>query len=216
MRFRKGMIAAGVLAVISTAAISAGNWSTLPQVGMSSFCASTTSGFGLPTAQGPYGVVPGSTQGTSSSICGQTVPAGPSALTGSELVPADTQISNSSPPQTVSVPMPLFDAGVMYYLSGQTTPFSGATIYALPNNVNDILIDPTTTVSQLSLTMPTSPLNGQKLHITSSHTISALAVNGATGQTVVSGPTALTVSTTGAFGYTYIWYANTASWYRLQ
>ena len=72
----------------------AGMWSTLPIYGQSSFCASNVSGVGLPAGQGPYGVVPGSTQGTSSGICGQTVPAGPAVLTGTEGIPADAYLAN--------------------------------------------------------------------------------------------------------------------------
>src|ERR1039458_821667 len=184
MRFKKTILStAAVIATVSLA-YAAGNFSTLPQVASPSFCASQTTFF-------------------AGQSCAQTVPAGPTALTGSELVPADTQIANSAPPQTVAIPMPLFDAGVYNYVSGQAAPLAAS--YVIPNNINTYILDPTTTVTALSLTMPSTPLNGQKLHITSSHTITALTVSGAAGQTVVSAPTALTVSTTGAFGYTFIW-----------
>src|ERR1039458_7873194 len=188
MRFKKTILSTA--AVISTVSLAyaAGNFSTLPQVARPSFCASQTTFF-------------------AGQSCAQTIPAGPTALTGSELVPADTQITGGAPPQTVAIPMPLFDAGVYNYVSGQTTPLSG--LLAIPNNINTYILDPTTTVAALSLTMPTTPLNGQKVHITSSHTITALTVSGAANQTVLSGPTALTVSTTGAFGYTFIWAGTT-------
>ena len=191
----KSIIAVGLLAAVSTVAYASGNWSTLPQVATPSFCASQTTFFAGQT-------------------CSQTVPAGPTALTGLELVPADTQITNEAPPQTVAIPMPLFDAGVYSYVSGQTAPLSG--LLVIPNNINTYILDPTTTVTALSLTMPSTPLNGQKLHITSSHTITALGVAGAAGQSVVSAPTALTVSTTGAFGYTFIWAGTTPQWYRIN
>ena len=195
MRFKSAAISVAALLTASTLALAAGNWSTLSQVGMGSFCASTVTFY-------------------AGQSCAQTVPAGPTMLTGSELVPADTQIALSSPPQTVTIPMPLFDAGVYSYVSGQTTALAAALV--IPNNINTYILDPTTTVSALSLTMPSAPLNGQKLHITSSHTITALTVSGAAGQTVLSAPTALTVSTTGAFGYTYIWAGTTPQWYRIN
>jgi hypothetical protein len=207
---------AGILsAVLVTAAYAAGMFSTLPLVASAAFCASTVSGIGLPAGQGPYGVVPGSTQGTSPSICGQTVPAGPSGLTGMEIFPADTELAGGAPPQTVAVPIVLLDSGAYYYLSGQTTSLSGTT-NAIPNDVNDVIIDPTTTVSSMTLTMPTSPLNGQQVHITSSQTITALHVVGASGQTVSQAPTVLTTSTTGTYGYDFMWVAGTEAWYRLQ
>jgi hypothetical protein len=195
MRLKPVAISIAALLTTTVLAYAAGNWSTLPQVAMPSFCASQSTFF-------------------AGQSCATTVPAGPVALTGSELVPGDTQITNSSPPQTVAIPLPLFDGGVYNYVSGQTTPLSG--VIVIPNNINDEVLDPTTTVTTLSLTMPSAPLNGQKLHITSSHTITALTVSGAAGQTVLSAPTALTVSTTGAFGYTYIWAGTTPQWYRIN
>ena len=195
MRFKKTILStAAVIATVSLA-YAAGNFSTLPQVAMPSFCASQTTFF-------------------AGQSCAQTVPAGPTALTGSELVPADTQITGSAPPQTVAIPMPLFDAGVYNYVSGQTVALP--TVLTIPNNINDEVLDQTTTVSSLTLTMPSTPLNGQKVHITSSHTVTALYVVGAAGQTVSNPPTVLTVSTTAAFGYTFLWAATPATWYRLQ
>lgn len=217
-KMRKGIIAFGVLtlvpaAIYATVAFAAGNYSTYPQVGMSSFCASTVSGIGLPAGQGPYGVVPGSTQGTSSSICAQTVPAGPPALTGLEIIPADTQATNSSPPQSVAIPIELLDSGAFFdFVPSSVLP---ATV-AIPNNINNYLIDPTTTIASLTLTMPTAPINGQKLAISSGKTVTVLVLQGATGQTLSNAPTALTVSTTGTFGYKYIWVAPTATWFRLN
>jgi hypothetical protein len=195
MRLKPVAISIAALLTTTVLAYAAGNWSTLPQVAMPSFCASQSTFF-------------------AGQSCATTVPAGPVALTGSELVPGDTQITNSSPPQTVAIPLPLFDGGVYNYVSGQTTPLSG--VIVIPNNINDEVLDPTTTVTTLSLTMPSAPLNGQKVHITSSHTITTLTVAGAAGQTVSNPPTALTVSTTAAFGYAFIWAATPATWYRLQ
>lgn len=213
-RFRKAAALGLFAATVVTAGVwAAGNWSTLPQVAMSSFCASTVSGVTLPTAQGPYGIVPGSTQGTGSSICGQTVPAGPTALTGSEIIPADTQIANSAPPQTVTIPITLLDSGSYSYLA---VPGSSTYLATIPNNINTFILDPTATVSIMTLTMPSSPLNGQQLHITSTHTITAFVLVGAAGQTISNNPTILTVSTTGSFGYTFMWDTPNTTWYRTQ
>ena len=101
-RTRKGLIAASLLAV-SVCAIglvpnvlkAAGMWSTLPVIGGTSYCASNVTGVVLPSSQGPYGQVPGSTQGTGIGICAQTVPAGPS-YTGEETIPVDTPSGTTS------------------------------------------------------------------------------------------------------------------------
>lgn len=103
-RFRT-LAAAGVaVAVASTLAIAAGNWSTLPIVGSASFCGSTVTG------TGSLGGITGQGQGSTGSICGQTIPAGPPAITGNELVPADTNLTGGAPPQTVTIPTSLLFA----------------------------------------------------------------------------------------------------------
>lgn len=119
-------------------AMAAGNWSTLPVVGGPAFCASNVSGVTLPAGQGPFGVVPGSTQGTGAGICGQTVPAGPIDASGVLTIPADTNAVGGAPPQTVVVPLVLIgsqNARVNRIIGGDfatnawqrgTTPVSGA------------------------------------------------------------------------------------------
>jgi hypothetical protein len=121
-----GLIAAGLSAVavacmtLTPAKISlisadaAGLWSTLPIYGQPSYCASTVSGTTLPASQGPYGVSPGSTQGTGSSICAQTIPAGPAVITGNEAIPADANLASTittaqggAPMQTGTIPSAL-------------------------------------------------------------------------------------------------------------
>ena len=211
---RRLMAYTAVIAVLGvTAAYAAGNWSTLPQVGMSSFCASNVSGVTLPTAQGAYGVVPGSTQGTGFGICGQTVPAGPTAVTGSEIIPADTQLTGSAPPQTVAIPMPLMASGA-YFDNVQSSYTTTATI---PNNVNVYMMDTTTTIAGLTLTMPATPINGQVVRVGSVKTITALTMLANAGQTIIgTSPTALTPSATAAVGYAWVWNSTTTDWERLQ
>lgn len=140
MRISKRSLALAALGSIAAGAIAwaAGSFSTLPIVGQPSFCASDVSGVGLPSGQGPFGVVPGSTQGTSSGICGQTVPAGPPFLTGNEAIPADTQLgsvttTNGAPPATVVIPSGLIAPRINSLIGGDfgqnlwqrgTTPLS--------------------------------------------------------------------------------------------
>jgi hypothetical protein len=99
---RGGLLTLACLLVAPVGLWAAGNWSTLPIVGSPSVCVSNVSGTGGTTA--PYLIIPGSTQGTTQGICGQVMPAGPIALTGSELIPADTGLALGAPPQTVVIP----------------------------------------------------------------------------------------------------------------
>ena len=101
---RKGLIAVGLLAACSTLAIAAGNYSTYPIVGEPSFCAS-----GNPASSGVGGTTG---QQGSPNTCVQTVPAGPPGITGVEQIPADTQLSTSAPPQTVTIPSALLSHGM--------------------------------------------------------------------------------------------------------
>lgn len=110
MKNTRFVAAAVAVVAAGTLAWGAGIWPTLPIVGQPSFCASFVSGVSSP-ANAPYLQVPGSTQGTGSGICGQTVPAGPTSLTGNELVPMDTGLAGGAPPQTVTAPTGLLTAG---------------------------------------------------------------------------------------------------------
>jgi hypothetical protein len=108
----RGLLAVGLLAAVSTAAIAAGNYFTYPIVGSPAFCASSN-----PNSPAVGGVT--GQQGTLN--CVQTVPAGPSALTGNELIPADTGQTGSSPPQTVTIPSSLLGYSINRLIGGDMT-----------------------------------------------------------------------------------------------
>lgn len=90
-RMRSALMAGLALAIGSTLAYAAGNWSTLPIVGSDPFCGGTTS----------------TTVGGTGTVCSTTIPAGPPIITGVELVPADTNLVGGAPPQTVTIPLAL-------------------------------------------------------------------------------------------------------------
>jgi hypothetical protein len=134
-RTRKGLIAASFLAVLTASAFGAGDLSTLPVEGGLSFCGSTVSGIVLPSTQGPFGQVPGSTQGSGSGICGQTIPAGPPGPTGGETIKVDTGLSGGQQ-QTAAMPVGLLGPALNRIIGGDfttnlwqrgTTPLSNAT-----------------------------------------------------------------------------------------
>lgn len=136
MRIRSYAVMAAILAAAgSTVAYSNGFWPTLPIVGNPSFCGAIVGASNIQggtTGQGVGAV------GSGGVYCAQTVPAGPTAITGNELIPADTGLGGGAPPQTVTIPSGMIggtfgtnvlvgaDFGQALWQRG-TTPLSAAT-----------------------------------------------------------------------------------------
>ena len=223
MNKRHLAVAAALLAVGTVAAYSSGSFQTLPIVAEQSFCASNVSGVSSPS-NAPYLQVPGSTQGTGSGICGQTVPAGPPALTGNEIFPADVSTATTSPtfqgqPTTVAVPIILTDSGAYTY----STPNTTLANFSLTNPSNWLILDGPTTLTAINVTLPgtitTPALNGQQFHITSAPSITTLTVNGASGTTLNNG-TLLKLGGntqgTSQVSVSWIYDAPISTWFRVQ
>jgi hypothetical protein len=110
-----GVLALG-LTLAGAVAWGAGIFSTLPIVGDTSFCASY---IGSPTGQtGATGTGGGTGAGA---VCGQTVPAGPTALTGEELIPADIPNTIGAQPLTVAVPAAMLQSSTNKLIGGDFT-----------------------------------------------------------------------------------------------
>ena len=224
MNKRHLAVAASLLAVGITGAYSAGMFTTLPIVGGQAYCASVVTGIASP-GNAPYLQPPGSTQGTGSYICGQTVPAGPVGLTGNEIFPADTYPTSATygaptpygvPPSTVAVPIILTDSGAYQY----SVPNATRANFTLVNPLNALILDGTGTLTQINVQLPgtvnQAALNGQQVHLESSVSITTLGVVGASGTTVANAPTVLTVTTSGPYGYSFIYDAPISTWFRVQ
>lgn len=112
-RTRSAAVGLGALLVSASLVWAAGNYLTYPIVGNPSFCASTVTG------AGGLGGVTGQGQASTGSICAQTVPAGPTGLTGVELVPADTQSGTN--PATVTIPTSLLGSAINRLVGGDMT-----------------------------------------------------------------------------------------------
>lgn len=199
---RTALAAALIMSLGTLCAYAAGSWSTLPIVGGASFCASTVTG------TGSLGGITNQGQGTTGSICAQTVPAGPPSLTGAEKIPADTQLGGGGSPQTVVITTCQFGAGA-YTLVSKPSSGINATI---PNQVCFYAIGENATVANLILTMPSAPLDGQILRILTSNTITALGVAPAAGQTVQNPPTSATAPEVGE----WIFSAPSSTWLRVK
>lgn len=207
---------AGLLAVAltvgSVAAYAAGNYSTYPIVGGASFCVSTVGASNVQAGNTGQGAGAAGSNGT---YCAQTVPAGPPALTGSEVIPMDTGLAGGASPQTVVLPVTDLHAG---YYQVVTT---GTAVTVAPNVQNLILNLAATT---MAVTMPAAPYDNEVVTISNASTVvSTFSTVANTGQTFVQGaaPTnlaaqAANTAATAQSEVAYLYKASTAAWYRIH
>jgi hypothetical protein len=217
-RLKGAAVGCAALAIASTALYAAGNWSTLPVVGGASYCASTVSG-----TTGGSGIT-GQGQGTGASLCAQTVPAGPSIVTGNEVIPMDfnnpasiTATQGGVSPTTGLLTLASLNAlPTAYPQFGNSTNPNTFTVSPL---VGAVYLSATTgSLSSTQMQMPANPIDGQQLRLSSANNIATILISPNTGQTigVDAKVTALTVTLTGSYGYTFFWQAATSTWHRLQ
>lgn len=184
-----GSVAA--LGVVGASAV-AQMWLPFPIVGGSSFCSSTVN-----------------------NTCVNTVPAGPTVITGNETIPGDTNLSSGQSPQTVKFSMASLNLLPVSYQS--ITAGSAFYTYTFPNTTGTVIFTASGTISDERVTAPPNPVDGQLVNVSSTHTITSFQFIANTGQTLaVTTPTALTVSTTAPQGYSWRYRASDAKWYRVQ
>ncbi len=221
-RLRTIAVVGALLAIIGMPlAYAAGLWFGLPVVGGAAYCAgSTTAG------------VPGTT-----ATCNTTAPAGPTAVTGQELIPADlnpqgTQALYPGPgagttgPQTAYLPLAIGASGA-YQIVDTLTPTVTST-WTIQNGVNTVYANATGTQTYLGLVLPVTPTDGQIIRIAAAATISTISfLTGATGQIVPTATRTFALypagsgggagaSVTGTYGVTYMWSAPISTWLRIQ
>jgi hypothetical protein len=212
-RLKGAAVGCAALAIASTALYAAGNYSTYPIVGGASFCVSTVgvNGQAGNTGQG------GGTAGTNGAYCAQTVPAGPSIVTGTELVPADTVGAGGASPQTVVIPMASLNA-LPITVATVITGATGNTLTAAATSGGYILHS-SASVTSVVLNLPAAPIDGQQFAISADQLVTSLTVQTAAtstaGQTITKAPSIITPSTTGSYGYRWMFNAAANNWYRL-
>lgn len=200
-----GLALAGSIGYV-TYAYAAGLFPDYPVVGGASYCAGTSN-----TA---IGSIIGSVTG-----CPNTVPAGPSSVTGNELIPADTRLSSGVTPQTVLMPMAALNALPITVVSATATP-SGV---SAANNSGGTFYRASSTITSATLTLPQAPIDGQQYVIASNQNITTLNVsaNLPSGVSVANSPTTLTTANTAPYNYRFFYSATgsptgTPIWLRLQ
>ena len=146
-------------------------------------------------------------------VCNQYVPAGPTAITGAETIPANTNLANGANPQSIMLTMAAIGALPAVVVS--PTAGSNTTIAA---TTGTLLVVPSGTLATVQFTLPASTglVDGQTLRISSSQTLTSLTLTAGSGTTINNSPTALTISTTGSYGYEFIYNLAATTWYRIQ
>ena len=190
-RFGLGLVA---LVAASVAAHAAGMFSNLPVVSESAYCA-------LYAGDG--------------TTCSGYVPAGPTALTGSERIPADTQLPNGQQPQSVLIDVTSLGAGPTQY----STPLTGATT-TVAATTRQVIINPAGTIAAHTLTLPAASglREGQRLGFCTTQVVTSLTVTAGSGTTVSNAPTAMLVpvATGAASCVEWIYVDSATTWFRVQ
>lgn len=189
--FKKlGLSLFAIVSVVGLA-IAGGQFQGLPIINGASYCNTTVNG-----------------------VCQQTIPAGP-AMTGLELVPADTQAPQGIFPQTAYVPLLAMNAGPYQY----NAPLTGASITLL-NTSRRLMLEPAGTIAALTVVFPAAStlIDNQTMGICSRQVVTALTITNGAGATVLDPPTALTAppTTGGASCVEWVYRQTNTSWYRVQ
>jgi len=214
-RARSAAIAVSALMLTSGVLYAAGNYSAYPIVGGASFCLSTVgvNGQAGNTGQG------GGSAGSSGAYCAQTVPAGPSIVTGNELIPADTGLAGGASPQTVvltlaslnALPIPVSTVtGSTFTVAAN--PLAGGAFLHLGSGQGAVM-------TAVTVDLPAAPIDGQQFRVSGDANVTTLtmtAVNSPANVTISNNPTTMTTTTTGPFGYAFRYSAALNAWGRLQ
>lgn len=152
-RLKGAAVGCAALAIASTALYAAGNYSMYPVVGGAAICAGTVTG------AGGFGGNTGQGQATTGSICPLSVPAGPPALTGSELIPMDTGLAGGAPPQTVVIPSILLANGY----GGTTVATTTGTTAAVQasDGISNYIYAGAGVATYTSFKLPPNPITNQ-------------------------------------------------------
>lgn len=193
---RKNKLLLGAFAAIAFAGAvysqGQGLFANLPVVGGASYCATTVNG-----------------------VCQQTIPAGPTAVTGDENIPANTNLSQGRNPQTVAMTPRAMQFGPTAFEA--ITAGSAFYTYTVGNNTRRVIFTSSVTISDERVTAPASPMDGQMVGVCSTNTITAFQFIANTGQSLAaSTPTVITASTTVPQCYEWIYRLSNTTWYRVQ
>lgn len=193
------------------------------KMALASFAIIALGGFAFGQGQGlfgPFPVIGGAAYCSAygnNNTCTNTVPAGPVALTGSETILVNTNLSQGRNPQNALVTPATLNANpISFQTVTTTTPSISAS-----NLSGGVVFTSAATITSAAITLPSSPAQNQRYEISSNRTITTLSVSAASGDSIATNtaPTALTASTTAPNGYTFVCDkagGSTCTWHRLR
>jgi hypothetical protein len=187
---------AGAVALLSVTALAhaEGMFSKMPIVSGAAYCA---------------------LYGGDGTTCAGSVPAGPTVLTGNELIPADTKLASGVSPQTVNLKPASMGFGPTQY----SAPLTSASITILPTT-RQVIVEPAGTIAALTIVTPaaTAMVDAQRIGFCTTQIITTLTVTAGTGVTVKNAPTAMLVpvATGAASCVEWVYVASNTSLYRVQ
>lgn len=226
---RTALAAVLVASVAVPFAWGAGVFQTYPIIGGAAYCASgNVSGAAQGGITGQGAPIPAAGAVTGTSICGQTVPAGPPALTGTEVFPVDLYtpgtLVGAGGPATADVPVTLIANGVGGTQVNTTVGTTASVVIA--NGISKLIYAGATAATYTSLTMPPNPMQNQQFCIHNAGsgilTLTAVVV-GTSGQVFVQGaaPTTLPVEVASGAQTTvtnpsacWLYNVSNTTWYR--
>lgn len=193
------MAALAALTLAAGSAFTAGYFPYFPIVGQGSYCASYVTGY-------------------AGQICGQTVPAGPSQVNGTEyfiadVSPTSAQGGGGSSPQTVAIQLGSLAGGLQ---SVYATMASGGSIAMSATQGYLQFIQNGTVSTATTVTLPPANINGQRFDVSSNTTFSSMTFNAPSGYSLTNAPNGITPSTSGTYGYSWIFRLADMTWYRVK
>lgn len=188
-------VSLAILACLATGFALAGIWNnTYPIVGGASFSC-----------------------GSVNAVSNCTIAAGPTALTGNETIPADTNLSGGRNPQSVQIPVLQLGAGLTTY----NVPVTGDSV-TITNLTRQLMINPAGTIANFTIVFPaattlTAAAN-QRFGFCTTQIVSTLTLTAGSGTTIANGPTAMLVpvATGAASCVAWIYQLSSTTWFRVQ
>lgn len=201
LRKTKLALVAGLSLLATAAAIANGIWYGFPIVGGAAYCTS---------------FVMNPLTGAVTTTCnGPTTPAGPTVMTGNELIPADTQLSQGRQPQTVLFKPASLGVGPYQY----NAPLTGASLTVAATD-RRMILEPAGTIATLTITLPAAALlvDNQHWGMCSTQIVTALTITPGSGTTVSNTQTATSVplGTGAASCPEWVYRQANTTWYRIH
>lgn len=155
--------------------------------------------------------------GSVNAVSNCTVAAGPTAITGNETVPADTNLSSGGMPQTVQIPIRQIGGGLTTY----NVPVTGDSV-TITNLTRQLMINPAGTLANFTIVFPAATTltasGNTRFGFCTTQIISTLTLTAGSGTTIANGPTAMLVpvATGAASCVEWIYQLSGTTWFRTQ